>query len=303
MIDYFNSISSTGDTLGFIEDTIEIAGGIDQFIIIAGRIDKSKGQKVNYNFASWQTAEEESDQLIGSVDCLSYDLEKWEKSRGEWANIAEASAQFDRVAGDNFCYNAGLSRHLSNTQSNVSAMAQYADIYNIHDHSYFKTRDWAGYVNFIAQEASWARSGNPEVKLEVLISVTQSGYTAEELYNNIIVPAFNSGNVDGVSIYHFGGGETAKNMLKELVALIRNAPTLTPPIIFSTPTPTIAACTKKSLGDANCDSHVDGMDFSIWLNSQCHLGENQTCGDLRADFNSDANVDNVDYDIWYLNRE
>ncbi len=77
-------------------------------------------------------------------------------------------------------------------------------------------------------------------------------------------------------------------------------PTFPPPI---TPKPTDPACREKARGDATCDGLVDGYDYSIWLNSQCHVGNtDQICGYLHADFNGDKSVDDTDYKIWLDNR-
>jgi uncharacterized protein YvpB len=74
---------------------------------------------------------------------------------------------------------------------------------------------------------------------------------------------------------------------------------------ISTPHSTAAqpSCSRHSQGDANCDGNVDGIDFSIWLNTQCHrTSPSQVCADLRADFNNDGNVDDADYQIWVANE-
>ena len=77
-------------------------------------------------------------------------------------------------------------------------------------------------------------------------------------------------------------------------------PTTPPPRTSPTPTPT--SCSRKAEGDANCDSKVDGVDYSIWLNTQCNPGTSQTCADLRADFNGDKKVNDDDYNIWSTHR-
>lgn len=64
-------------------------------------------------------------------------------------------------------------------------------------------------------------------------------------------------------------------------------------------TSTAALCQKKSQGDANCDGKIDGIDYSIWVNTQCHSTYSQHCGDLRADFNGDGSIDDNDIFIWY----
>lgn len=76
----------------------------------------------------------------------------------------------------------------------------------------------------------------------------------------------------------------------------------TPPYDEPTVPPTSPSCPRKGVGDANCDGKVDGIDYSIWLNSQCRPTGGQTCADTRADFNRDGNVDDSDYQIWFNNR-
>lgn len=76
-----------------------------------------------------------------------------------------------------------------------------------------------------------------------------------------------------------------------------------PPVATRTPTPTPLTCAAtKPKGDANCNGKIDGIDYSIWLNSQCQPGANQSCADLRADFNGDHKVNDDDYQIWFKNR-
>lgn len=69
-----------------------------------------------------------------------------------------------------------------------------------------------------------------------------------------------------------------------------------------TPTPN-STCPTKTKGDANCDGSIDGLDYSLWLNSQCHPSGDQQCSYLKADFNNDGNVDDSDYIIWENNRK
>jgi hypothetical protein len=51
------------------------------------------------------------------------------------------------------------------------------------------------------------------------------------------------------------------------------------------------------MGDANSDSHVDGIDYVIWLT---HYGQNVS-GVGVGDFNSNGIVDGIDYVIWLNN--
>jgi hypothetical protein len=73
------------------------------------------------------------------------------------------------------------------------------------------------------------------------------------------------------------------------------------PIITATSIAAPISCSRKRQGDANCDGNINGLDYSIWLNAQCHPAANQKCGDLRADFNGDGKVDDEDYQIWFNN--
>ncbi len=70
------------------------------------------------------------------------------------------------------------------------------------------------------------------------------------------------------------------------------------------PPPTISpeSCLRKIEGDANCDGSVDGIDYSLWLNIQCHPKPGQICSTAIADFNGDGNTDDRDFDIWFNNR-
>lgn len=68
-----------------------------------------------------------------------------------------------------------------------------------------------------------------------------------------------------------------------------------------TPTPH-PGCYRKKEGDANCDGAIDGLDYSVWLNSQCSPGPNQKCAKIDADFNGDGKIDDSDYKTWFNNR-
>lgn len=63
----------------------------------------------------------------------------------------------------------------------------------------------------------------------------------------------------------------------------------------------VQACPLKNRGDANCDGRISGVDYSIWLNSQCHPNPGKACADLRADFDADGDIDDNDYKIWLAN--
>jgi hypothetical protein len=53
------------------------------------------------------------------------------------------------------------------------------------------------------------------------------------------------------------------------------------------------ACTRKAEGDANCDGHIDLVDFEIWRKESTGALTTKT-----ADFNGDGVVDTVDFNIW-----
>jgi len=61
---------------------------------------------------------------------------------------------------------------------------------------------------------------------------------------------------------------------------------------------TSSTCTKKSLGDANCDGKVNENDYNIWIRE---LQKTDTT--VTADFNSDGAVDGTDFSIWNKNLE
>lgn len=71
-----------------------------------------------------------------------------------------------------------------------------------------------------------------------------------------------------------------------------------PPPATPTPAPTASPCVFAGSGDANCDSQIDGVDYALWLSSQC----DSACGARAADFNRDGAVDDADYSIWLSNR-
>lgn len=77
------------------------------------------------------------------------------------------------------------------------------------------------------------------------------------------------------------------------------SPTITPtPTQTATPTPIPGRCQLKNRGDANCDDVIDGLDFSLWLGTQC----TRRCRDRRADFNRDGRVNSSDLSRWVTNR-
>ena len=113
--------------------------------------------------------------------------------------------------------------------------------------------------------------------------------------------------VDGPPRYTCAGPNSSMtvNVIGESVT------TPTPTVVVPTPTPTPFApppitppvgCPQKGYGDADCNGCVDGIDYSIWLNSQCHPGQTQSCADTRADFNLDGKVDDDDYKLWFDGR-
>jgi parallel beta-helix repeat protein len=71
----------------------------------------------------------------------------------------------------------------------------------------------------------------------------------------------------------------------------------TTPTLTNTPTPTTAPdCTKKALGDANCDSKTSLVDFELFRRGLFKKPES-----LMADFNGDKVVTLNDYRIWLTN--
>jgi hypothetical protein len=77
------------------------------------------------------------------------------------------------------------------------------------------------------------------------------------------------------------------------------SPTITPtPTQTPTPTPIPGRCQLRDRGDANCDDVIDGLDFSLWLGTQC----TRRCRDRRADFNRDGRINATDLSRWQSNR-
>jgi hypothetical protein len=67
-------------------------------------------------------------------------------------------------------------------------------------------------------------------------------------------------------------------------------PTNTP---TNTPTYTPIPCPRKAEGDADCNGHIDLVDYEIWRKEYFHELNTKT-----ADFNGDGVVDMIDYNIW-----
>jgi len=100
------------------------------------------------------------------------------------------------------------------------------------------------------------------------------GATKQELAPYLDVPAFERGD-----LYY----------IDNLVAYLK-----APDGAGISPTPT----STPTLGDANGDGLVDGIDYIIWLNNY-----NQSTGNgpANGDFNSSGFVDGVDYILWLNN--
>ena len=79
------------------------------------------------------------------------------------------------------------------------------------------------------------------------------------------------------------------------------SPTITStPTSTLTPMPTLTPTSAPTAvpGDANGDSHVDGVDYVVWLN---HYNTSTTNGASDGDFSNDGNVDGLDYVVWLNN--
>jgi hypothetical protein len=55
-------------------------------------------------------------------------------------------------------------------------------------------------------------------------------------------------------------------------------------------------CSKFEKGDANCDTKINMMDYSSWIESY----RNET---IAGDFNNDGMTDELDYAIWWQNYD
>jgi hypothetical protein len=76
------------------------------------------------------------------------------------------------------------------------------------------------------------------------------------------------------------------------------SPTVTPIITPSaTPECVLNSCSKKNLGDANCDCIINNLDKEIWI--QQYL--NPSVASKNADFDGNNIVDLKDYGIWRNN--
>lgn len=155
-------------------------------------------------------------------------------------------------------------------------------------------------------------SANPPAGVMELAKIPMKTITSAS--NDPVDITFDNNGIELVTIV---SGDSARDLTfsTENMELILNpAPTVSVvptisiiPSPINTPIVTIVptdqpTCTMKSSGDANCDGSINGIDYSIWLNSQCHPGPGQTCARYDADFNGDGNVDDADYFIWLNNR-
>ncbi|UCD29143.1 MAG: hypothetical protein JSV03_01270, partial [Planctomycetota bacterium] len=130
LIAYFNQVARDEDGY-FLTESSLLSDPINHL----NAISQVQHGLVVQNFASWQTASEEIELIADVIDVINYDLEMWDKSRGEWQDIEAASASMAGVAADYDLYYVG---HLSNRLADrndddplsIEHMAAHADAYN-----------------------------------------------------------------------------------------------------------------------------------------------------------------------------
>lgn len=202
----------TADELGFTENTLK--KNQVQFENLISQVEKGR---INYNFASYQNALQNIEYLKDKVDSISYDLEKWEKSLNEWQDISGFSQKMSKLAHSyGLLYKAGLSYQLAKNQESIESMAEFADIYGPHSHSFLKT-DPDGYVEFMRSQAERARSRNPNVVIEIMVSTAEGTPSVQKLLE-IIKKSLDF--ADRVMIYH-DNSEESYQKTDELIKMLR----------------------------------------------------------------------------------
>jgi len=212
LVEYFNSIAREGDIIGFYEKDMGKPG-------FAQQVAKVRAGRANQNFASWRRAEENAAELKAlGMDCMSYDLEKWENTPAdEWADIENSSWQFARVAHDNgLCYIGGLSNQLAKQPGAIEAMAKYADVYGPHSHGAAKETPLQ-YADYLRDAAQRAKAGNPGIKIDIMVTTAAGSPDVQTIYGTIKECL---DFADSVMIYHDSSADSVAKM-KELIALMR----------------------------------------------------------------------------------
>jgi len=175
---------------------------------------------VIYNFASHQTARQHISYLADKIDGVSYDLELWEKSKNEGQNISSSSQTMSEIINEyELYYHGGLSYQLAKNPNAIEDMAVYMDLYGPHSHGLLKS-DPDGYVEFLRDQAERARSVNPDIVIEIMVSTGDGTPSVEKTYE-IIESCLDF--TDRVMIYHTNTEESYQKT-QELIHLMRANP-------------------------------------------------------------------------------
>ena len=148
---------------------------------------------------------------------------------------------------------------------------------------------------------TWIANVNHAAISPVSGSVTIDGFTPNQSYpiewwNTYTSQVSSTGSLSANS-----NGEIilAVNSLSYDVAVTNGDYSQTPtPTPLASPQPTATPSPIPVPGDANGDTHVDGLDSVVWLN---HYNTPTSNGSSDGDFSSDGNVDGLDYVIWLNN--
>ena len=272
LIDYFNQVARDDDGYMFTESSL-LSDPVNHLNAMA----QVQAGRLVQNFASWQTGAEQLDLIAGEIDVIFYDLESWEQSRDEGQDIEASSESMADVATTyGLLYVGHLSNRLADRNDDdplsIEHMAAHADAYNATAYPCLEMFSMAECVADMREMILRARSVNPDIEIQVGISV-EKDVTMAEHYEYI------EGNLDltdGISIFAFPNRPDSIQRLKDFIALLRDRPAADFDLdfdvdpddfgsfqaCFSGPaTPAPPGCTAE---DLDHDDDVDQSDFGIF---------------------------------------
>lgn len=219
LIEIFNNIARPDDILLFPRHTLE--RNVDAHLEAIRRVQTGR---VVQMFPSWQMAEEYAPLIRDDVDCLFYDLEKWDQSVAEWQDIAASSQKMAQIAAENgLCYIGMLSGSLANDVENdpaaVENMARYSYMFNIQWFGILE-RTPTEYSDYVISLSERARNVNENVLISMGVTVANdgAGNQPETLFPLIIEVA---DYIDLVGIFNNTRDPASTARLVELITLMR----------------------------------------------------------------------------------
>lgn len=198
MLDIFNSFARDGDLkssdlLCFTENFLNNKPTFEKFVSKA-----TKGY-IGINVASYNTVKSEVNYIKDWADVVSYDLELWEKSNNEHSNISLSSKEMSNLLHNNgLKYWGALSYQLAINEGSIEEMAEYVDVYGPHSHAFLKENP-DEYVSFLREQSVRAKTKNPNVVIEIMVSTAEGSPGVEKLYE-IVKNSLDF--TDRVAIYH-----------------------------------------------------------------------------------------------------